>query len=268
MSRYHLCFLLLSAVWAADARADLPRPRMLTYDGIAVDLETGALRYRERHWLFYDTTRLIDRRVRYLCPDGQAFGEKRVDYTTSAFAPTFALFDARTGHREGLRKRDSRFEVFSQVNRDEPEEVQPITRSDALVADAGFDEFLIDRWSTLAGGDAVKFDFLVPSEGKAIGFKVKPVQEQGAPVVIARLSLGAWWGFLAPSLDAHYDRRTKRLLRYEGLSNLRDAEGENYAVRIDFREPPREITPAEAAKQYAAPLVPRCAAEATAAPRP
>jgi len=266
MSRYHWFCLIFFSASATTASADLPRPRMTTYDGVAVDLDTGALRYRERHWLFYDTTRLIDRRVRYLCPDGQAFGEKRVDYAASAFAPTFALFDARTGHREGLRKRGSTLEVFSQVNRSEPEEAFPITRTELLVADAGFDEFLVDRWSTLANGDAVKFDFLVPSEGKAIGFKVKPVQEPNAPVVIARLSLGAWWGFLAPSLDAHYDRRTKRLLRYEGLSNLRDVDGENYSVRIDFREPPREITPAEAARQYAAPLVPRCPAEATAQP--
>ncbi|TWQ62469.1 hypothetical protein FQJ92_23340, partial [Xanthomonas vasicola] len=57
-----LCSLPLSA--AAVTRVD----------GDAFDGDSGALRYRESHWLLDDGGRL----VLYRCPDGRAFARKQV----------------------------------------------------------------------------------------------------------------------------------------------------------------------------------------------
>ena len=235
--------------------------RVLTYSGAATDLETGVFRYREHHWLRYQGDRLVERRVRYLCADGQPFAEKRVDYTSSRFAPEFELTDARSGYREGLRGKGAAAEVFVQARTDVAAEAAALTRTPSVVADAGFDEYLIEKWTDLAAGESLRFDFLVPSERKAIGFKVRDVNEPGSPLIVARLSLGSWLAFLAPSLDAHYDRKTRRLVRYEGLSNLRDGEGKNYLVRIDFPEAPVLVAADIAAKSHAVPLVQGCMPE-------
>lgn len=225
------------------------------YSGVASDPDTGVFRYREQHWLHHVDGKLVERLVRYRCPDGAAFAEKRVDYRDSTFAPTFALEDRRARYREGLRPAANGLEVFVQRPGEPAAAVAPVARTPTLVADAGFDEFLLDRWPVLARGEAVRFDFLVPSEREPIGFKVKPVADADPGVLVARLSLGAWWGFLAPSLDARYDRRTKRLMRYEGLSNLRDGEGNNLLVRIDFPDAPAPVAPPKAET-----LVARCEA--------
>jgi hypothetical protein len=44
----------------------------------------------------------------------------------------------------------------------------------------------------------------------------------------------AFLRIVVPPIVVIYDRDTRRLLRYEGLSNLRDASGENHSVRIEF----------------------------------
>jgi hypothetical protein len=40
-----------------------------------------------------------------------------------------------------------------------------------------------------------------------------------------------------PPVTVSYDADTRRLRRYEGVSNIRNRDGENYSVRIEF---PRE----------------------------
>ena len=37
-----------------------------------------------------------------------------------------------------------------------------------------------------------------------------------------------------PPVVVSYDAQTRSLLRYEGVSNIRDAAGENFDVRIEF----------------------------------
>ncbi|MBK8284583.1 MAG: hypothetical protein IPK97_06665 [Ahniella sp.] len=253
-----LCAAMLCA---GPVSAESEAERTLTYNGAAIDLETGVFRYREHHWLRYQGPRLVERRVRYLCADGQPFAEKRVDYTASRFAPEFELSDARSGYREGLRGAGASAEVFVQSKRGATAETAALARTPTVVADAGFDEYLLEKWEGLAAGESLRFDFLVPSERKAIGFKVRDVSEPGSPFIVARLSLGSWLAFLAPSLDAHYDRQTRRLVRYEGLSNLRDGEGKNYLVRIDFPEAPVLVAADIAAKSHAVPLVQACMPE-------
>ena len=38
----------------------------------------------------------------------------------------------------------------------------------------------------------------------------------------------------APHVDAEYDLKTRRLLRYEGISNLKDASGKHKKVTITY----------------------------------
>ena len=50
-----------------------------------------------------------------------------------------------------------------------------------------------------------------------------------------QLGLGGWRGWIAPRIDVAYGRESRRLLRFEGLSNLREDDGQRQLVaRIDF----------------------------------
>lgn len=215
------------------------------YRGDAYALEDGRLLYRESHYLF-DADGMQQRVVLYLCPDGRAFGRKTIRDEGDPQAPDFAMFDARTNYREGVRHKDGKREDYVQRGADQGEKSEPLQVSADGVIDAGFDVYVRKHWNELVQGKTLQLPFLVPSRGVFYTFKLASVADASTPQKLAvRLSLGAWYAFLAPSIDVVYDRTTRRLLQFTGLSNIRDVHLKNYNVRIEFPQASHPVTQAE-----------------------
>ena len=227
----------------------------------AVALAGGGLQYREEHLLRSVGARPLERLVLYRCPGGAAFARKRVDYAASATAPAFALEDARSGYREGMRRQGAGAELFFGAHAGAPERRAPLAQAPA-VADAGFDEFIRANWDALARGEALPLRFAVPARLSAMEFRVRRAGElrvAGAPALHFRLRLDGLLGFIAPHIDVAYDARSRRLLRFEGMSNLRDARGDKQMqVRIDFPDGPRPVAGGRWAAALSEALVARC----------
>lgn len=215
-------------------------------EGWARDPRSNQLLYREQHLVRRESGQLVERLVLYSCMDGTAFARKRVDYRRSAQAPQFVLQDARQGYREGLRRDDAvRLFVREREGAAERSGGLPETAS-PLVADAGFDEFVRSEWARLQAGKSVPLSFAVPSRLAALGFKVYRVGSTtmaGETAELYRLRLGGLLGWIAPHIDVAYGRESRRLLRFEGLSNLREDDGETQLVaRIEFPRAARAAT--------------------------
>lgn len=244
--------LLLATLWVGPLAASA---RYLADTAWARDPADNRLLYQEQHGLRLDNDgRLLERRVLYRCADGTAFARKRVDYRPDAEAPDFALDDARSGYREGLRRRDGRREAFVQY----PGAAERSAWLDAgaMVADAGFDRWARARWERLSTGERLGLRFLVPSRLAAYEFSVQalPVTPTAGEYRF-RLRLGGWLGWLAPYIDVAYAASDRRLLRFEGLSNLRDDRGNRpLRVRIDFPAPAQPASAVEFAALDAEPL--------------
>ena len=224
-------------------------------EGVARNPATRAEMYREQHWMRSQAGRLVERLVLYRCPDGTAFARKRVDYRNSAISPAFAFEDRRSGHREGLR-RASAPTLFFQAPGSGAERTTGIAKP-GLVADAGFDEFIRRQWSGLIAGRIVPLEFALPSRLRSLPFSVR---RQGQAVVagekawVFRLKLDGLLGLVAPSIDVSYGQASQRLLRFQGLSNLRDDAGKSQLVaRIDF---PKSAAPSDEIRWQAAAAIP------------
>lgn len=222
------------------ALAALPAQAALTFEeGLARDPESRTLLYREHHLVRRAQGRPTERLVIYRCADGTPFARKRVDYRRSVLAPEFSFEDARLGYGEGLRRTGGAGTVWVRDAHGQSERTAPLDDPAAgLVADAGFDEFIRRNWSPLVAGQSVPLRFAVPSRLQSLGFRVG---RQGSltlgqePVETFRLKLGGLLGWLAPHIDVAYGRDSRRLLLFEGLSNLRTDDGRAQLVaRIEF----------------------------------
>ena len=206
--------------------APLSAAAVTRVDGDAFDGDSGALRYRESHWLLDDGGRV----VLYRCTDGRPFARKQVDGGGSA--PNFSLLDGRDGYREGVRQRDGVREMFQQ----EPGKTERHTAlpaSDgARVIDAGFDAYLRTQWDALASATQ-RVEFVLPSLQRQLAFKVERIGDSAGQRRY-RLSLDAWYGAAVPSLEVRYSIADKRLLEFRGVGNLRDERGRYPHVRIVF----------------------------------
>jgi hypothetical protein len=222
--------------WTAFASAESGQ-RYVRYFGVAKSRHADAFLYGEQHFLVYRDGRLAERAVLYVCRDGSPFARKTVTYTDT-YAPDFLLDDQATGMREGIRSLDQQRQVFFRGNRIEPEKSKVLPQTQSLVADAGFDEFIRAHWDMLMTGQALPLQFLVPSRLKAMSFELQRVRSDtlnGMPIEVMRLKLSGILGEVLPGIDVSYSANEHVLARYEGLSDLRDAAGDNFQALITFQ---------------------------------
>ena len=214
--------------------------------------------YGERHVQRFDDGQIAESVVLYTCRDGSPFARKVVRYR-DPFAPDFMLEDQASGYREGVRSEGGLRRVYFAA-KSAPEKTTTLPEAKDLVADAGFDEYVRRHWDALLQDRAATFDFLVPSALGHYRFAVgheRSGREQGRPVEVFRLRLAGLWGWLLRGIDVYYDAETHRLLRYEGLSNLRSRHGDNLKTTILY--PPdarRTATETDLRAALAAPLAP------------
>jgi hypothetical protein len=244
--------MLLAATLAAWARpvrsAPAPDDGYIEYSGTASALHGQNALYGEHHVLSYRAGRLSERVVLYTCPNGVPFARKKVTYVDPE-APDFLFDDASSGMQEGVRSQDGKRSVFFQASRTDTEKSAPLPKVAGLVVDAGFDEFIRAHWNALMKGDDVPLHFLVPSRLQAISFEVRHLRSDhvdGQPVEVFRLKLTGFLGFFLSSIDVSYETAQHVLVRFDGISDVRDAHGDNMQASIVFHSSDRRPTSAQA----------------------
>lgn len=223
--------LLLAALLPAAARAER------SYAGEARDPERGTLLYEEHHLVRPGTGGPRERLVLYRCPGGAAFARKQVSYGEDGAAPGFALEDARFGYREGVEPRNGALAVYAQEAAGAPLRRATLQPGPDLVIDAGFDEFVRRHWERLRRGESVALRFLVPSRLAPLGFRLRrtgAAMLEGAPASLFRLRLDGLLGWFAPDITLGYRDADRRLMSFEGLTNIRADRDGNLVARITF----------------------------------
>lgn len=237
--------LLLLCVFAS-VHASVPAVALGPRVGHAYSLATGELVYRELHDPETADGRLLRDRVEYRGPDGELLARKLVDYTPDPLCPAFRLEDLRSGYVEGLEwASDGRPVLFHRDNGQAPLERQPVA-AEELVADAGFDMLIYRTLDALQSGARPEFPFAVPSRLDTLTFRLRSLGRQQIlqrPATLVRMELAnPLLRWLVDPIDVAYHAETGALLRYEGISNLPNPDGDgNYRVRIDF--PPDGVQP-------------------------
>jgi hypothetical protein len=233
---------------AAPVATPLPVPPngFIAYAGTATARRSPKLLYREEDVLRYQGGRLAERVVLYACADGTPFARKTVLYV-DPLSPDFDLDDVSNGMREGIRQAASGRRVYFQLGNG-PEKSGPLPPVAGLVADAGFDEFVHEHWDELLADRTLSLRFLVPSRLEAIGFQVQRLRADrldGVPVQVFRLKLSGFWGWILPGIDVSYGAAERVLMRYDGLSDLRDASNDNFQTVVTFHARDRRAADAD-----------------------
>lgn len=212
-----------------------------TYRGDAYDMKSGDLLYRELHTVYLENEQPSERRVRYERANGELLASKTTRYGNNPFAPDFTLSDARDGYQEEAYQDGNRRRLTLKESALSKPQTDRLKKPDlTAVVDAGFDEFVRSRWDRLLAGKSSSFSFAVPSRQEYIDFRLVPTKiNEDVLEVEMRLKsrLLAW---LLDPIKLTYDRDSKRLLRYRGLTNIRDDNGRGIYADIRYRYP--EIT--------------------------
>lgn len=221
--------LLLGVALGAPADGDESGPART---GFAHDADTGALVYTEEHVQVRDGDRLTGERVTYRDPAGRVLATKELDYTHSLFVPSFLLTNHDTGHVEGGRHEAGGYRVTFQAHAQSSRKERQLAVPEAAAADAGFDQVILAHWEELRRGERLVRHFLVPGMQRFIRFRI---HRSGAEIVVEPDAAALRW--LSQPLRLVYEETAggePRLRQFLGVSNIRDAHGENHVVRIEF----------------------------------
>ena len=209
---------------------------LTSYEGVAK--VKGKVVYTEKHQLKYDDkNKLFETETIYADPTGQTVGVLKNNYTLSLTVPDHTMDDLRSKNKHGTRLKNDKIELFNQDNGEDEETKKITAKSDdrLIVASQGLHYYLVANYEEVKKKKKVPLLFLIPGRLDSYEFvlKYKGIKNE---VDEFEVEINNWFlKIFAPSLILHYEPKTKHLVYYKGLSNLKNEKGEMMSVEINYK---------------------------------
>jgi hypothetical protein len=210
-----------------------------SYVGSAVARSGGMVLYAEEHEEFYEDGRRIRLNTIFRSQEQGVLATRSVDFSRNPFLPDFVMEDRRTGYLEGAEMTTGGIRLFVRRNKLEGTRDAIIPLEKAMVVDAGFNNFIQAHWDSLIAGNKLFMKFGVPARLDSYGFRVYRDGEtlvNGKRAFLVKCDIDNFILrlFLDPIMLT-YDSESRRLLVYEGISNISNERGENHVVKIMYQ---------------------------------
>jgi hypothetical protein len=231
--------VLISFFTLAILGGSAPAAQVEKYTGKA--MRGDRLIYTERHELTRSGSgQLLEAVTLYVDDEGETIAELRSDFKVDLSAPNYTFKDLRTGEVQGVRRSPGpgALVMFSQ-KKGERERTEDVVADSANVQPVfggqGLNYYLIENLDKVRALKKSSILFLLP--GSLAAYEFTLAYEGQASEKVARFKLEVSNGFLrffAPSLIMTYDETKKRLVGYEGISNLKNDQGRPQSVKITY----------------------------------
>lgn len=232
--------ILLMAIGLLSA-APLAAQQVVRYRSNAFDLKTGKYLYTENHAEHWQNGAHAYSIVTYTDPSGKVMAVKKIVFTKSKVAPSFDLDDKRTGLQEGAQNNGSTVLLYHRDAASEQKQSKSLSIPSPVVIDGGFDYFVRSNLQTLMAGKVLTGNFAVPHRLDYFKCRIYKVKDltflKRDAVMLVMEPTNIVIRQLADPIYIIYDKKTGRLLRFSGVSNLEGPDGNNYRVHIVFRYP-------------------------------
>ncbi len=215
------------------------------FTGAAHDLDSGELLYREEHLIELNGKGDYSRgEVSYVDGRGQLIAVKALVFEGQELAPEVSYRDLRDGSSFTLAKEQQAMEL-NQLNKG----VLSLSRielplDELVVIDAGFDRMVQKYWHDLEQGAALDFEFFAPTRGKFVSFEIQRIKINETQVQFKVRPQNWLFNLLVEPLFLVYERSSRRLQEYRGLTNIAMYERGKvldgyYRARISYFYPER-----------------------------
>ena len=209
----------------------------LQFTGTAHDLKDDRVLFVEHYEVQVENGRWVSGTTKYVSPTGQPIAERKFDFSADRYLPVFTLDQSTPEYHEGITRIDkSKVDLF--MIRDGKRQSGSLDRVKEMVADSGAQAYVVDHLDELQSGAMLHFTLAVPGRVDSFALrasKVGDAQVEGRSGMKVRIELDSLLRLMLPPLELTIDPRSKQLLEYSGISNLKDpATKRAYSARIVF----------------------------------
>ena len=204
-----------------------------TFVGKAVNSK-GTLEYVEYHTVTYTDGKVSESQTIYYDANNNKIGELISEYS---FGPQFGSYDfrdMRAQYQDGAKVAPDRIWLFRKKSPKGDIKGKYLKKKKDQIVGQGFHQFIVQDLEQIAQGEVFHIRLVMPSRLDQFKFKIRKRKIKGDTLYI-RLEIDNWFlRMFAPHVDAEYDLKTRRLLRYKGISNLEDTSGKHRKVTITY----------------------------------
>jgi hypothetical protein len=204
-----------------------------TFVGKALNSK-GTVEYVERHTVTYKDGRPSESETIYFDDNNRIIGDLISEYS---FGPQFGSYhfrDVRANYEDGAEVSAEKIRIFRKKSAEEDIEERFLNQEQDQIVGQGFHQFISYNTDQIAEGEVFHVRLVLPSRLDQFKFRIRKRDIKGDTIYI-RLEIDNWFlRLFAPHIDVEYDLRTRRLLRYEGVSNLEDDSGKHRKVTITY----------------------------------
>lgn len=219
--------------------------------GRALDAKSGELLYSERH-----TTQFVDGKIKELHTDyyrkvsKKKFADLHSDFKIHPYLPDYTFSDSRFGREEGTRnnKNGKTVEIFAKSKKGAKLKTSTMPFKSMLITGQGLHAYMNTNLPKLLKKESsTDIDFLIPMNQKAYSFEIKKMSIKDGRAVF-KVKIKSWFlSMFAPYLQVTYEVKTKRLLIFEGPSNINSDSNKAQNVKIvySYDSKPSDVGPSE-----------------------
>lgn len=215
----------------------------------AYDLKSGKFIYSENHNEYYRSGQHTYSIVEYKDPKGKVLARKKIEFGKKKTQPDFYLEDFRTGYTdraELISQASQTFRLQHRRSKNQELKTKSIRVPGNVVVDGGFDYFVRDNFETLSAGKRITGNFVLTNRldyFQCRVYKSRDLKYKGRDAVQFILQPENFLiRQLADKIIVTYDKKSKRLLEYIGISNIQDNSGDDFPkVKIVFQFKPEEL---------------------------
>lgn len=222
------------ALAQAQAQAPDAATAQRSFSGRAVHAETGQWLYTEQHQQTLRAGRWVAGTIRYVAPQGQLLGEKKLEFGKDRFVPVMRTVYPTLQEEEAITQVADGTVTMETVKAGQ-RKTREVARTAGLAVDSGFHVFVQDRLEDLAAGRTVQMQLGVISQFDHFRFRIRRAEATAGPVIRLLVEADSMLRLLVPTVKLAYDLRSRDMLEYEGLSNLVDPQTRKApVVRITY----------------------------------
>tara|TARA_A100001015_G_scaffold316162_1_gene429754 strand:- start:1775 stop:2500 length:726 start_codon:yes stop_codon:yes gene_type:complete len=208
---------------------------LIHYIGSAYESRSDIFLYSEEYKEF-ESNRVLHAKSTYLNINNKIIAEKNIKYLNSLAAPNFTFSNHLTGVNASVKVTDSVNISYRSSFASKTKSVT-LPKLKNLVVDSGFHYFIQDHWDSLLNKNSVVINYVSPSRLGIMPLVIKfhsKIKTNTQTIIVYKIESTSFiLRFFVSPIYLHYDINSRRLLRFEGISNIKLKSGAKH-VRLNF----------------------------------
>jgi len=194
----------------------------------------GALEYIEHHYLEYENGKISESRTIYYDPHNRKIGYLISEYSQGPQFGSYDFKDFRAEYQDGAKVTPRGIQLFKKNGSEDDAEEIYLPRDTGQIVGQGIHHFIVHNLDAISRGETIEVKMVLPSRLDQYDLRIRKLNLEGDTLYV-RVEIDNWFlRLFAPHMDCEYDMKTRRLLRYEGISNLTDGSGKHAEVVITY----------------------------------